>query len=102
MILSRYLTDGAHAENTWFKKWVSMKPRQPQDDSQPFLLRVWKEEIEGGGFAWSGRLQHIVKGDAHLFRSWIGLIELLETNLQDDSSNGQQGEGGEEGSTPEL
>ncbi|MEO8286989.1 MAG: hypothetical protein ABI670_11195 [Chloroflexota bacterium] len=74
-----------------------MKSDQPQDDSYPFLLRIWKEEVEGGGSAWAGRLQHIVKGNAHLFRTWAGLIDLLEADLQDvqdgSPSNASDGDG---------
>jgi hypothetical protein len=69
-----------------------MKPDRPQDISQPFLLRVWKEELQGGGAAWCGRLQHIVRGDARLFRSWEGLIDLLESSLRELASEERPGE----------
>lgn len=67
-----------------------MKPDQTQDDSQPFLLRVWKEEVEGG-FVWTGRLQHILTGNGHLFHDWSGLIELLEADLHRADGGRQTG-----------
>lgn len=77
-----------------------MKSNQPQDDSYPFLLRVWKEEKEGGDPAWAGRLQHLVRGNAHLFRDWSGLIDLLEADLQEaqdgEPSGASEGESSKE------
>jgi hypothetical protein len=81
-----------------------MKPDtgRSRDDSQPFLLRIWKEEAEGretggdvddgeeGAIAWRGKLLHIVKGDAHLFSGWPALIALLEASFQSEGSGEAQ------------
>ena len=70
-----------------------MKSSYGQDDSQPFLLRVWKEEAEGGDITWCGKLQHIINGDAFLFRDWATLTALLEANLQENDIEEQPGAG---------
>lgn len=75
-----------------------MKPGHSQDNSHPFLLRVWKEEGEEGVIAWCGKLQHIVNGDSHLFRDWATLAALLEADLQAHNSDEQPGPTGEESS----
>lgn len=59
-----------------------MKSDRSQDSSQPFLLRVWKEEVEGS-VVWAGRLQHILTGKGRLFHDWAGLIEQLESSLRE-------------------
>jgi hypothetical protein len=61
---------------------AGMKPGHSLDHSQPFLLRVWKEEGEEGAIAWCGKLQHIVNGHSHLFRDWATLAALLEASFQ--------------------
>src|SRR6476620_2158182 len=71
------------------KKRLFMKPSYRQDNSQPFLLRVWKEESEGGFVTWCGKLQHIVNGGAYLFRDWATLTSLLEANLQEGAGSEQ-------------
>jgi hypothetical protein len=69
-----------------------MKSNYGQDNSQPFLLRVWREEVEGTPTTWCGKLQHIVNGKAYLFRDWATLTALLEANLREDNSD-EQAEG---------
>ena len=73
-----------------------MKLDSNQDNSQPFLLRVWKEVGAEGTIAWCGKLQHIVNGDAHLFRDWPTLLALLEANFLDEERMDEQGATGNE------
>jgi hypothetical protein len=78
---------------------AGMKSGQSLDHSQPFLLRVWKEEGEEGAVAWCGKLQHIVNGDSHLFRDWATLAALLEAsfqNVDDPEQTSATGSGNDE------
>lgn len=52
-----------------------------RDQSQLFLLRLWVEEAGQDGDEWRGKVQHVVSGEAHLFRDWPMLIDLLLTML---------------------
>jgi hypothetical protein len=71
-----------------------------QGDTQLFLLRLWIEELPQAGyegdlhneaslvsttsptsFIWSGKLQHVVRGEAHVFTGWDMLISCLEAML---------------------
>jgi hypothetical protein len=62
-----------------------------------FLLRLWLEEppqAEGekegdcpekdGSITWHGKLQHVVRGEAHAFTGWDMMIDCLETMLLRD------------------
>ncbi len=57
-----------------------MDSRQ-QDNSQPFLLRVWREEAADGETRWCGKIQQLLSVDTGYFDDWAKLIELLETML---------------------
>lgn len=61
-----------------------------------FLVRIWLEdaggaedtagETSGGGSAggeaeWCGRVQRVVDGESHAFRSWKGLVDSLEAMI---------------------
>jgi hypothetical protein len=69
-----------------------------QELSQLFLVRLWKhatngsdiEIVESGGgslieIEWCGKLQHVVSGQAHYFRGWPTLIDLLEEMAKTNS-----------------
>ena len=47
-----------------------------------FTLRLWAEELEPGHVEWRGKVQHILTGEAHYFRSWQQLIDQLALSLQ--------------------
>lgn len=48
--------------------------------SQLFLVRLWtqeEEESDRAEWQWHGRVQHILSGEAHTFRDWQSLVDLL-------------------------
>jgi len=66
-----------------------------QVETQLFLVRLWHvemvphEQSTGGavneaGPAWHGKVQHVIRGEAHAFTDWEMLIGHLETMLQRD------------------
>jgi hypothetical protein len=68
---------------------------QHHHDSQLFLVRLWAEEESDGEVEWHGKLQHVVSGEAHTFRSCPGLIEVLLAMLQEPDGGSQRKEVGE-------
>ncbi len=56
-----------------------MDARRPWKESHLFLLRLWIEVDEEGRDKeqWCGRVQHILSGEAHTFRDWLALADLL-------------------------
>jgi hypothetical protein len=68
-----------------------------QGDAQLFLLRLWLEEdpqaemeAERGepnkevALRWQGKVQHVVRGEAHAFNGWEMLIGWLEDMMMRD------------------
>ena len=71
-----------------------------QEDTQLFLLRLWIEDenppqegYEQGdlhndassvSLTWAGKVQHVVRGEAHGFTGWDMLISRLEAMLVRD------------------
>ena len=66
-----------------------------QGETQLFLLRLWLEELpqtgceqsgvdNGASAAWRGKVQHVVRGEAHAFTGWDMLIYCLEAMLTRD------------------
>jgi hypothetical protein len=72
-----------------------------QGGTQLFLLRLWIEELPQAGYEqgglhnegsptsptarmWSGKVQHVVRGEAHVFTGWDMLISCLEAMLPRD------------------
>jgi hypothetical protein len=56
------------------------------EGSHLFLVRLWPKSKEANGRAegewcWCGRVQHVLSGEAHNFRDWPGLIDLLLTMM---------------------
>ncbi len=45
--------------------------------SHLFLVRVWVEEAGNKQTEWCGKVQQVVSGEAHNFRNWPMLIDLL-------------------------
>jgi hypothetical protein len=79
-----------------------------QGDTQLFLLRLWIEELPQAGYeqgglhneasptsptspTWSGKLQHVVRGEAHVFTGWDMLISCLEAMLIRDLQGSLRG-----------
>lgn len=67
-----------------------MEIPDPPVSSHLFLIRLWPA---GGGAEpaqWAGKVQHVASGEAHYFRDWPALIDLLlailPTPLPDASS----------------
>ncbi len=52
----------------------------PQQDQQShlFLVRFWSEEARNReGCEWSGRVQHVLSGEAYSFHDWPTLIDKM-------------------------
>jgi hypothetical protein len=47
--------------------------------SHLFLVRVWVEEAGDEQTEWCGKVQQVVSGEAHDFRNWLMLVDLLMT-----------------------
>jgi hypothetical protein len=56
--------------------------------SHLFLVRFWSEEKqERQGWEWSGRVQHILTGEARHFHDWGTLVSLMMQMAQVDGAN---------------
>jgi catechol 2,3-dioxygenase-like lactoylglutathione lyase family enzyme len=53
---------------------------------QLFTVRVWAEHLDVGRFEWRGKVQHVLTGEAHYFRSWQQLIDCLAITLQTEEN----------------
>jgi hypothetical protein len=73
-------------------------------EAQLFLLRLWVEELpqaesddEGealdrdGLLVWHGKLQHVVRGEAHSFTGWEMMRDYLEAMLLRDLAGKDEG-----------
>ena len=49
--------------------------------SHLFTLRVWPEEVAGGGVEWRGKVQHVENGETLYFRDWQDLTQFLLQTL---------------------
>jgi hypothetical protein len=56
-------------------------PQAATDRSHLFLVRLWPDGADSAGHEWSGRVQHVVSGEAHTFEDWATLIEWLRGML---------------------
>lgn len=58
-----------------------------QSDTQLFLLRIWRGD-EGdshdGSRRWHGKVQHVVRGEAHAFTGLEMMVSCLEAMLRSD------------------
>jgi hypothetical protein len=45
--------------------------------SQLFLLRLWPERESGGQMEWHGKVQSVAGDEAHRFRGWTELQDVL-------------------------
>ncbi len=45
--------------------------------SELFTVRLWQEDLGDGCVEWRGKVQHVLSGQVHYFRSWSGLIGYL-------------------------
>lgn len=51
-----------------------------------FTVRLWAEEIDVEHIEWRGRVQYILTGEVHYFRSWQQLIDRLATIVQTEEN----------------
>jgi hypothetical protein len=65
--------------------------RQP-GRSDLFLVRLWVGEEGDGEREWRGKVQRAVTGEAHYFRDWPELADLLLTMLRGKRSAIAEGE----------
>ena len=52
------------------------------DQSQLFVLRLWREDATEASPEYRGRVQHVLSGETHHFRTWTMLIEFLITQSE--------------------
>ncbi len=45
--------------------------------SDLFTVRVWRESVSEGQVEWRGRIEHVLSGEGHYFRTWSTLIDYL-------------------------
>jgi hypothetical protein len=55
-----------------------MSDRQRGHRTHLFTLRIWPEPLGDGRVEWRGKVQHVLSGEAHYFRDWPGLIDLMQ------------------------
>jgi hypothetical protein len=54
------------------------KSREPD---HLFIVRLWREVLDGGRGEWRGRIQHTGSGEVRYFRTWRALIKFIVTTL---------------------
>jgi hypothetical protein len=77
-----------------------LSPQERTEQSHLFLVRLWLEEqsasegvARGSDSVFDGqhagrlhgRVQHVLRGEAHTFRDWQALVELLTDMSHDDT-----------------
>ncbi len=58
-----------------------MEPDSRHTPTYLFMIRLWSEALGDGRAEWRGQVQHVLSGEAHYFREWSALVELLRTML---------------------
>ena len=58
-----------------------MNDSQPRVREQLFILRLWREVLDGGRSEWRGRVQHVGSGEVRYFRAWRILIQFIVAML---------------------
>ena len=53
------------------------------DQSQLFVVRLWREDSWEESLEYRGRVQHVLSGETHHFRTWSTLIEFLITQSEE-------------------
>ncbi len=52
-----------------------------REDAHLFVLRIWREPLEGERYEWRGRLKSVPDGQIYYFRTWPALIEEILQSL---------------------
>lgn len=47
-----------------------------------FTVRVWREALSSQQFEWRGQVEFLSTGEQVFFRTWQGLIEILQSFLE--------------------
>jgi hypothetical protein len=58
-----------------------MELKNQRGESTLFLVRIWAVEMSDGNSGWSGKVQHVVSGEAHTFRDQSELLACLAAML---------------------
>ena len=58
-----------------------MDDEKPRAREHLFILRLWREVLDGGQFEWRGRVQHVGGGEVRYFRTWRALIRFIVASL---------------------
>lgn len=61
--------------------------------SSLFLIRLWANGSTGEQVRWSGKVQHVVTGEAHEFHSWPEMLSAMQSMLPKTEA-GEQVDGG--------
>jgi hypothetical protein len=68
-----------------------MALKNQRGESTLFLVRIWAVELSDGSSGWSGKVQHVVSGEAHTFRNQAELLNWLATMLMSEVVPRQNG-----------
>ena len=66
-----------------------MGSKNQRGESTLFLVRIWAVELSDGSSGWSGKVQHVVSGEAHTFRDKAELLACLAAMLISEVVSGQ-------------
>ena len=61
----------APAQLFLLRLWVDDEPRSQGENGEP-------DEGEGQALRWHGKVQHVIRGEAHAFDGWEMMVECLE------------------------
>ena len=58
-------------------------------ETELYLVRIWKATsgARAGARNCNGRVQHVVSGEAHTFRGYVGLAEAIEKMIAERESD---------------
>ncbi len=57
-----------------------------QKETHLFILRIWREMLDGGQAEWRGRVQLVPGGELLYFRTWDALVEHIVDALPGGAS----------------
>ena len=61
---------------------MTSRPSNHPSQVHLFTLRLWAEEMDTDHIEWRGKVQHLLTGEAHYFRSWRQLIDQLSATTE--------------------
>jgi hypothetical protein len=64
-----------------------MNDSQPRVREQLFILRLWREVLNGGRAEWRGEVRYVASGEVRYFRKWSALIQFIVAMLPNVKRN---------------